>query len=138
MADIVVTTPKSQMATAVQEAERAKTLADIGVRLFYFRSIGRTGSANIGKGSRVYYVEDGYVRGFGVVESEDDILYGWNKCDTTGRVFDERWYVHIPADTWQWIVPIPYTGFQGWRYAPDEWRNIEILGDWLDPKPMSE
>lgn len=136
--DIVVTTPKSQIATAALEAEQAKALDGIE-RSFYFRNLGAHGGANLGKGSRVYYVEDGYLRGFGTVESDEDVLFrDWNACDTTGRHFGKGWYVYIPADSWKWITPIPYKGFQGWRYAPDEWRQLEVIGDWLDPKPMGE
>lgn len=136
--DIVVTTPKSQMATAALEAEQARALDGVE-RSFYFRNLGKHGGANLGKGSRVYYVEDGYLRGFGVVESDEDIIHRpFNRCETTGKLFMDGWYAYIPADSWQWIAPIPYKGFQGWRYAPDEWRNLEVIGDWLDPKPMSE
>jgi hypothetical protein len=137
-ADIVVTTPKSRMADAAAEAEHAKAMDLAGERSFYFRNLGQTGGAALGKGSRVYYVEDGYVRGFGVIESDEDVLFrDWNECDVTGREYGTGWYVYIPADSWQWIAPIPYRGFQGWRYAPAEWRDYPIFGDWLDPKPMS-
>ena len=138
--DIVVTTPKSQMATAALEAEQAQNLQLNGdERQYYFRNLGMHGGANLGKGSRVYYVEDGYLRGFGTVESDEDVLYrDWNECDTTGRQFGKGWYVYIPVDSWQWVVPVPYRGFQGWRYAPTEWRDLEVVGNWQDPKPMSE
>jgi hypothetical protein len=135
--DIVVTTPKSQMASAVLEAENAKEQDAGGERFYYFRNLGMHGGANLGKGSRVYYVEDGYLRGFGVIESDKDVLFrDWNECDTTGRQFGKGWYAYTPADSWQWVTPIPYKGFQGWRYAPSEWRELEVIGNWLDPKPM--
>ncbi len=133
--DIVVSTPKTRMKEAVEEAERAIALDGVE-RTYYFRNLGKHGGANLGKGSRVYYVEDGYVRGFGVVEDDEDVLYrDYEECDATGREYGAGWYAYIPADSWQWIRPIPHKGFQGWRYAPAEWREVEIIGGWLDPKP---
>jgi hypothetical protein len=134
--DIIVTTPKSQIATAALEAEQAKEMAQRGQRTWYFRNMGRYLPNHFDIGSRLYYVEDGFVYGFGEI---NDYWYSEGMRDeTTGRWFGVGFYIQMFADTWKWIAPIPYKGFQGWRYAPDEWRQLEVIGNWLGPKPMSE
>lgn len=136
MRDIVVTTPKSQIAHAADEAQHAKEMSRQGRRTWYFRKVGQHLPNHIDAGSRVYYVEDGHIYGFGVANH-----YFWSegiRDELTGELFGGGFYLYIWADSWQWIEPIAHKGFQGWRYAPDEWRDIEIIGDWLDPKPADE
>lgn len=111
----------------------------------YFRRFWRR--PPVGKGDRVYYVEDGYIRGYAVVvrveEKPEEV------CGTTHRTWRSGWFVYMDATTWQWIQPIRMQGFQGWRYMasvhakmrrldPHErwWPSVfEIVGGWLDPKP---
>jgi hypothetical protein len=85
------------------------------------------------EGSRIFYVEDGYIRGFAMF-CRMNILSEGEHCDASGRVWDPGVYVYMRADGWQWIKPIPMRGFQGYRYftPPDD---MEIVGDWKDPKP---
>ncbi len=125
--DIIVTTPKSQMKQAAEEARQC--IAQGGghyFRRFAFRP-------RIEPGDRVYYVEDGYVRGFARVVSVRTQGETW--CDTTGRAFPPGTYVIMAAKTWLWVEPVPMKGFMGLRYAPVAWREIEVVGDWLAPRP---
>lgn len=150
--DIIVTTPKSEMANSAREA--ADCLAAGGGE--YFRRFGMNATdPNCFPGNRVYYVEDGYVRGFAVVDRirNYSILV---RCATTGRDWPAGFYVIMRADSWHWIAPIPMRGFQGFRYARG-WRNgddhqylsvpdlqfpmplmrrpVQIVGHWRDPRP---
>ena len=125
VADIVVTTPKNKMGIA---AEEARQCIEAGSG-FYFRTF-RNKPRQLGVRSRIFYVEDGYVRGFGVVS---EIVDGNMTCGTTGHDWGYGYHAIMEADSWKWIRPISMKGFQGWRYfdAP----RIQIVGGWLDPKP---
>jgi len=127
--DIVVTTPKSEMANAAKEA--AECIAD-GTG-GYFRALGER-MPKTKSGDRIFYVEDGYVRGFCIVDMFGARYENMKRCDTTGRAWRTTVVVSMYASTWQWIKPIPMRGFQGWRYftAPPD---MQIVGNWLDPKP---
>jgi hypothetical protein len=146
MADIIVTTPKSEMRNAEREA--GDCLRDGGGE--YFRYMGvRPGCE---AGDRIYYVEDGYVRGFAIVARVAHERCP-RRCDTTGGWWSAGWYVFMDATSWQWIQPIPMKGFQGWRYArkhiftPSELRYTGaspfgkehplavVVGGWRDPRP---
>ena len=124
--DIIVTTPKFATKTAAKEAE--KMIAAGGG--FYFRRFDR--SAKVDVGDRVYYVEDGFIRGFAEVSSAV-YLKEHKICSTTGITYPPGFYVFMDATTWKWMKPIPKKGFQGYRYAFD--LNADIVGGWLDPKP---
>lgn len=144
--DIIVTTPKSQMANAAQEA--ADAVAGGGGH--YFRRFPLELAPEIEPGDRVYYVEDGYIRGFAVVYScgPSSLLH---ECETTGRRWPPGYYVFMKADSWTWIRPIPMLGFQGFRYARPAVLNrdtihvwgvivadVVVAGGWLDPRPEVE
>ena len=129
--DIVVTTPKAQMEMAVQEAETIKK-AGGG---FYFRYLGQQRPKHLNVGDRVFYVEDGFIRGFACVTHVTDTP--GMVCETSGRQFRAGYYAFMDAETWTWIKPIPMNGFQGWRYF-DAQTGLEIAGGWLDPKPETE
>ncbi len=123
MRDIVVTTPKTQMETAAQEARECIEAGE-GC---YFRTFPNR-PKDLQPGSRVFYVEDGYVRGYAVVAK---MITGYIRCAVTG----ELWYGHqalMSAASWKWIEPIPMKGFQGFRYCSLDFR---VVGDWLDPRP---
>jgi len=134
--DIIVTTPKSEIANAAAEA--ADCIAAGGGE--YFRRFPVRASPRLLRlCERVYYVEDGYVRGFGTVKRKEcidvDVL-----CDTTYRHWPPGTYVFMDATSWQWIRPIPMRAFQGFRYVdeasvPFDGDTVEIIGDWRDPKP---
>ena len=128
--DIIVTTPKSQMANAAKEAEDCKK-AGGG---YYFRRLNRY-PKRLRLGDRVWYVEDGYIRGFAVavrfISSNVEI-----ECDTTNAIYPPGTYVFMTAEFWKWIKPIPYRGFQGWRYYTPP-QDFEVVGGWLDPRPAT-
>ncbi len=145
--DIIVTTPKSQMEAAAQEARDC--IAAGGGE--YFRRFPRWHAPNVQPGERVYYVEDGYVRGFAVVTRVKDRKWP-QECATTGYVWPPGLYVYMAAQSWQWINPIPMQGFQGFRYAfqalafdgkncgpaigsGGKLHRIYSVGGWRDPKP---
>jgi len=131
--DIIVTTPKSQMDAAAQEAEDARGHIEAGGRPQYFRRFPLARHPTIGPGDRVYYVEDGYIRGFAVVTAAGDACMN---CETTGRRWGDGWYVFMDAKSWRWIDPVPMTGFQGFRYRDRLLRPSDgEVGDWRDPKP---
>jgi len=125
MIDIIVTTPKSMSKTAAQEAEDMIKF-DGG---FYFRTL-RTMPKQFGKGSKIFYVEDGFIRGYLVV---DHIVNGQMTCGTTGKNYD-GWQAVCDAASWKWIRPIAMKGFQGWRYYQYGYKTV-VVGDWKAPKP---
>ncbi len=126
MRDIVVTTPKNMMETAAQEA---RDCIEAGGGQ-YFRTF-RDRPRDLEVGSRIFYVEDGYVRGFAVVRW---ILHGTMLCRTTGKDWGVGYHVTMSAASWKWIEPIPMKGFQGFRYCDLDFR---VVGDWLDPRPAA-
>jgi hypothetical protein len=81
----------------------------------------------------VFYVENGYVRGYAEVlrEYSGESL---TTCEVTFREWGGKYFVFMEATSWTWIKPIPMKGFQGWRYfdAPED---IQVVGGWLDNKP---
>lgn len=123
---LIVTTPKSEMEISAQEAEEC--IRNSGG--FYFRKLGKNCPKGLKGGSKIYYVEDGYIRGFGVAGS---VIQKEHVCEHTDRSWGNGWFAIIPACTWKWIEPIPMQGFQGFRYFDDS--NVNIVGSWLDPKP---
>lgn len=130
--DIIVTTPKSEIGNAAAEAEACKR--DGGG--YYFRQFHAL-PRGVGVGSRVFYVEDGYVRGFAAVSAVRE-KGGTIRCDTTGRTWggEGRAFLVMRADSWNWIRPIPMRGFQGWRYF-DAPAPLHIVGGWRDPRPAT-
>lgn len=133
--DIIVTTPKGEMANAAREAEDVRR-AGGGM---YFRRFPLSQRPSVSVGERVYYVEDGYVRGFAWVHAVEE--QKGVSCGTTGRQWPPGFYVYMDATTWQWIEPIPMRGFQGFRYVAESGETpgyllpVKIVGGWLDPRP---
>jgi hypothetical protein len=124
--DIMVTTPFSLMAEAAQEA--ADCLAAGGGE--YFRRFPK--AISVKPGSRVYYVEDGYIRGFAVVHHAE-----WNNgetCNTTGRLWNRGFFIFMAAQTWKWVRPLPCKGFQLFKYVKEGFEPV-IIGDWQMPRP---
>jgi hypothetical protein len=125
--DILVTTPKSSSKSSEQEA--VNCINDGGG--YYFRTF-KVKPKHLKPGVRVFYVEDGYIRGFGIVES---VVNGSQRCSTTGKDWGEGHHALIPARSWCWIKPIPHKGFQGYHYVM---LDFEVVGGWLDKKPKIE
>lgn len=123
--DIIVTTPRSESKIAAQEAEWC--LKHGG---FYFRHVSRL-PKNLEHGDKVFYVEDGFVRGFAVVYAFD---IGDVECEVSGKTRSGAQII-MRADSWKWIRPIPMKGFQGWRYFDQPYT---VIGDWKIPKPQED
>ncbi len=129
--DILITTPKKEMANSAAEAEQIKAAGHGN----YFRTFTGNTPKGIKVGSRVFYTEDGYIRGYCRVS---EIVVGDSlTCDTTGRKWGPGTHLIMNARTWTWIRPVPYKGFQGWRYLPLAEIDICEVGGWLHPKPAT-
>ena len=128
MTDIIVTTPR---ACIQQAAEEAALVREAGCGTYFRRFSHRPGTVK--KGSRVFYTEAGYVRGFAVVTEVCHL--NEMRCEATGRDWEAGWYVFMDATSWHWIKPIPYPGFQGFRYFDALAAGVEIVGLWRDPMP---
>jgi hypothetical protein len=126
--DIVVTTPKSEMKNAQEEAKIGKEKGGN----WYFRRFAKR-PKRLQEGNRVFYVEDGYIRGFGIVKiiSEDDQGF---RCDATDREWPPGWYVHMETKTWKWIRPVPMEGFRGFQYL-QAGRTFMVVGGWKSDRP---
>lgn len=128
--DIVVTTPKSEMANADKEAENC--IKDGGG--YYFR-VFNTIPCKIKPGEKVWYVEDGYVRGYAIVDRIEPALKV-RTCSTTGKPYRAFGYtVFMRADSWIWTSLHKMKGFQGYRRAIGL-ENLKPVGGWKDPKPQ--
>ena len=117
--DIIVTTPKNMIANAADEAELVKT----GEATHYYRRY--KNPPPVDHGDRVYYVEDGYIRGYCLVDYFD--------YDYEGN--DEITEMMMDALSWTWIEPIPMVGFQNWRYMRISREEVVDVGNWTDPMP---
>jgi len=126
MSDIICTTPKSEMATAAREA--AECRAEGGG--YYFRVLPHR--PKVEPGDRVYYVEDGYIRGFALVHIVEP---AGAVCKTTGRMWTGKWSVVMLASSWCWIEPVKMKGFQRFHYAKFVRDSVKVVGGWLDEKP---
>ena len=122
--DAIVTTPKSEIETAAREA--AAVVAAGGG--YYYRTVARE-PRKLNYGDRLFYVEDGFIRGFALVERilVDEPF----TCRVTGKT-RHGYQIVMNAKTWHWIEPIPMVGFQGVRYFD---QRVKVVGGWLDPKP---
>lgn len=123
--DILVTTPKKEMDIAEREA---KDCIDSGGGSYFRKFVRKPKDLNIG--DKVFYVEDGYIRGFAIVS---DIIDGNMRCNTSGKNWGDAYYAIMDSKTWKWIDPIPHKGFQGWRYFDS--KDIEVVGGWKDSRP---
>lgn len=124
--DIIVTTPKGATGEAAREGLEARKRGG-----YYFRWIGKHIPKNFGPGDRIWYTEGGLVRGFGICQ--DLIHSNGELCSTTGKTFGAGWFAWIDVQTWKWVKPFAYRGFQGFRYC--DFGVPEIVGDWLSPMP---
>lgn len=115
--DIIVTSPKQFMKEAAEEA--AECIREGGGH--YFHHMARI-PKNLRVGDRIWYVEDGYLRGYAIVVSV------------------QEGYVISDATTWIWCKPVPMKGFQGFRYLdPEKAKEIfQYAGNWLYPRPEVE
>jgi len=126
--DIIVTTPKTEIENSAKEADNCKK-RNGG---FYFRRFPLNHSPKIKIKDKVFYCEDGYIRGFCEVSHIEKMKK--NTCSTTSLKYPEGIYLMMDSTTWKWITPIPMKGFQGYRYFKDI--NFDIIGGWKDNKPI--
>lgn len=131
--DIVVTTPKTQMEAAAREAQEAREVIDAGGECWYFRNL-RTRPKHFLEGGRVFYVENGWVRGFAKCFALTEHPKG-RRDETTGEKYGPGVYANMDAQSWRWIEPLPMRGFQGWRYWREPEERVAVIGNWRDPKP---
>jgi len=124
--NIIVTTPVNESINAKLEAEKVK---QEGGGL-YFRRFS-TLPKHLNVGDKVFYTEAGYIRGYALVCNIVDKL-AVGKCSTTGRDYPKGYYVFMDASTWKWVKPVPYKGFQGFRYFD---QDVEVVGGWEDDMP---
>jgi hypothetical protein len=130
MSNIIVTTPKTELKRAEQEAQDC---INNGGGEYFRRLGGRSFPKRLGIGDRIYYVQDGYIRGFSLVSRFE--ISGGEICDTSGEQYGSGHYVFCDATTWQWVVPTPMKGFQGYRYTNAIIDTLRVVGKWKDPKP---
>jgi len=103
--DILVTTPKSAHKLAAEEVKFVKE----NPGAYWFRTI--RGKPNVQIGDRVYYVDNGKITGYGIVF---DIETGEIQCETTGKNYRGT---HLKQREWRGLKhPVPFKGFQGFRY----------------------
>lgn len=116
------------MRTAAEEARQC-TEAGGGT---YFRFF-RIKFKRLQTGSRIFYIEDGHIRGFAFVTG---IIHSKQlRCDVTGKRWGEGWYAIMPADSWKWIKPIARKGFMGHQAMIQIAKKVQVIGGWLDEKP---
>ena len=133
--DMIVTTPKTRMAEAAKEA--ADAIADSGLSHYCLR-FPLKHQPQLAANDRIYYVEDGYVRGFAVVH-----WLGWQSEEEhsgdSGTPCRPGFSVYMKTNSWQWITPIPMKGFRGFRYARGYFlrEQVQVIGNWRDPKPTT-
>jgi hypothetical protein len=119
--DIIVTTPKSAHQLACEEAK----FVEQNPNAYWFRTL--RGKPNVQVGDKVYYVDGGQIRGYGIVFAVD---YGKLQCEATNKVYSGT---HLKQRKWVWLKkPIPYRGFQGFRYVdriPELKRLLSVGGN---------
>ena len=80
--------------------------------------LGPSPGALVEVGDRIYFVEDGMIRGYGVVFSVAELRHGM-ECEVTGRIWGRSGDWVICYNDWRWLkTPVPMNGFQGIRYLP--------------------
>ena len=103
--DILVTTPKSAHQLAYEEAMFVERYPNT----YWFRTI--RGKPDVQIGDKVYYVDQGMIRGYGIVF---EITYEELQCIMTKKIYKGT---HLKQRKWVWLKkPIPFKGFQGFRY----------------------
>lgn len=122
--DILVTTPKREHEAAEEEAAFVAKHPDA----YWFRTL--RGNVNVQVSDKVYYVDNGQITGYGIV-------FGFVK----GRLKDEGhegkiWVgTHLKQRKWHWLqTPVPFKGFQGFRYVDRIPGLREKLTQGLDQK----
>jgi len=119
--DIIVTTPKDQIDNAKKEG---KVIEKDGG--YWFRVL--TYKPKVKIGNKIYFVEDGFIKGYGIV-FEITQLDSSFKCDITDQFWGKYGSWIIKYNNWIWLKnPIKMKGFQGFRYV----ERIEDMKEMLN------
>lgn len=112
--DIIITVPQT---IPWEEYEKElKTVRDESQQMF-FKVPFLPKKTNVG--DRCYVCYRGAVLGYMFI-SHLGYINGF-QCTTTNEQWDDGYYIGRTGK-FHWLVdPIPYKGFQGFRYAPDKW-----------------
>lgn len=114
MPDVVITLPaRIPWAKYEEELAEAEAGAQLNFRVPTLPKRARTGD-------RCYLVHKGHVRGYMTITGLQHIN-GFN-CGTTGTPWPDGAYITRSGAFTYLREPIPHAGFQGYRYAPDNWR----------------
>jgi hypothetical protein len=104
--DIIVTTPKKEIATSKKEGDYVKKHGGQWFRTFKYKP-------KVEAGDKIYFVEAGAIKGYGIVREVSSASA--TKCDVTGREWKGKYIVKY--DTWHWLkAPVEFKGFRGIRY----------------------
>jgi len=128
--DLLVTTPIAKARDHVKEAVDAIRLYETTGEIDYYWRKYWPPPRNLKVGSKMFYVDNRAIRGFGVVT---DIVMG------------DLLEAHMLVDTWRWINPIPcnysvikppqsYARAIGHKYF-EGIDKVQVIGEWLDPMP---
>lgn len=117
--DIVITIPKN-----IKWEDYLKEIYTVqgGKEMMLFRVPKLPKKLNIG--DRCYLCYQGQIVGFMKV-SWASYIAGFD-CTTTGNHWDAGNYVGRSGSFFKMENPVEYKGFQGFRYAPVEWRYMEF------------
>lgn len=124
--DMLVTTPKSEIETSRKEGKVVEREGGYWFRTFRFRP-------KVGKGNRIFFVENGLIRGYGIVFGIHQTK-GRKLCDLTKRAWGKAGDWVVAYSDWHWLKnPIEFKGFQGIRYVnrmPGLEKEIEAGARW--------
>ena len=107
--NILVTTPKSEIDNSRREGKAVEVEGGYWFRTFRFKP-------KVVPGDRIYFVENGLIRGYGVII---DVYQAADSetCDVTGREWGNSGDWVVCYKDWHWLkAPVPFKGFQGIRY----------------------
>lgn len=122
MPDIIITIAKDKIK---EEALKVvKSLKSLG-REEYYRQYSLNKQPPVRFGDKVFILEDGYVRGFFVVQ---EVRRRSFPVIGTADQKDEYSRVIFDVLSWQSIVPIPMNGFPGFKYVLDDF-TYQTIGD---------
>lgn len=112
MSDLLVTTPKSEIDNSKLEGELVEAEGGYWFRTYKFMP-------KILSGQKIYFVENGFIKGYGIVLEVAPIKSTFIKCDVTERKWFGSWI--LKYNDWHWLKkPVPHKGFQGILYLDNK------------------
>jgi hypothetical protein len=122
--NILVTTPKSEIENSKEEGLEVEKNGGYWFRTFNY-------APKVLKNDKIYFVENGFITGYGRIFEVSQTSSGYQECEFTGRVWNGKYIVKY--DTWVWLQnPVPFKGFQGIRYVqniPDLQQKLDLAGE---------